>query len=210
MIKLKQFNFTIVELLVVFSVFIILASLLQPSLRKLLSSSKHIQCENNLKAVYSGILLYTDDYDGTCPGPSWDGQTARIHSKVESIGEFIYPYIGSSTAENGDRYVPNMVCPANAESDLDGAVYNRVNFKAKHTSGFGRPFGRPVFRGNASKAPKMILEIPSPTKTIALEEADYNNYPYQGKGRMSANPMHFGVYRNTLYFDGQITAVAWP
>lgn len=60
---LKIEFFTLVELLVVIAILIILASLLQPSLKKVLNHSKLITCSQNLRHSGVAIHLYASDHE---------------------------------------------------------------------------------------------------------------------------------------------------
>jgi len=62
---MKNKHFTLIELLVVIAIIGILASLLLPSLGKARKTSKTVVSKNNLKQLYTGVLMYADNYDGT-------------------------------------------------------------------------------------------------------------------------------------------------
>lgn len=59
--------FTLVELLVVISIFAILSSLLMGNLKELLSSSAKIECFNKGRQIIAGGILYGDDNDDLLP-----------------------------------------------------------------------------------------------------------------------------------------------
>jgi len=193
--------FTLLELMIVISIFLILISILKPSLRKVLSSSRLIQCSNNLSHVYTGLSLYMDDFDDSCPGPSWAGQEASIRGRRQ-LSEYINIYFEEKISDNGDNYLNEMLCPENFELDLNINPYRRTGFLASYIRGLGYPFGRPNF-----SLPKKVYEIPNLSQNTAMIEADFNNYPYIGINRISEFPMHFGIYRNSLYFDGHVDTI---
>ena len=56
-------KFTLVELLVVISIFGILISLLQPSLVSIVSNSQKLECSQNLRLHAQAIHMYADDHD---------------------------------------------------------------------------------------------------------------------------------------------------
>jgi len=61
---MRKRNFTLTELLVVISVFLILASLLSPSLSKMLRSAHETVCANSTRDLLIVTHTYADDADG--------------------------------------------------------------------------------------------------------------------------------------------------
>ncbi len=58
---MKFSKFTLIELLIVISVFSILLSLLQPSLLRVLKKSEELHCKQNLKNIGIGAQLWSED-----------------------------------------------------------------------------------------------------------------------------------------------------
>jgi len=56
--------FSLIELMVVFSILAILVSLLQPSLNKIIKSADTLNCANNLHSFFNMFALYIDDHEG--------------------------------------------------------------------------------------------------------------------------------------------------
>lgn len=57
-------RFSLVELLIVFAIFVVLMSLLQPSLKRLLSVSQEVQCKAQLVQYFKTFVHYLEDHDG--------------------------------------------------------------------------------------------------------------------------------------------------
>jgi prepilin-type N-terminal cleavage/methylation domain-containing protein len=83
----RLIRFTLIELLVVISIIGILASLLLPSLHKARKKAKEALCLNNLKQLYLGTSIYSDDSSDILPYGglqySWD---ARNNGTVGAFG----------------------------------------------------------------------------------------------------------------------------
>lgn len=195
--------FSLVEILLVFALLALLVSLLNPALKKTIQHALLVECQSHLKTVFAAILIYSDDNEGFCPGPCWDGQVARIYGSKNQIAEYTAPYLDVKTLNSGVTYNEAMVCPSNQEITTSRNYFDRQNFMTFSIKSFGRPFGRPN-EAKEPEAPKLMSQIPKPQENIVLKEADFLNYPYPGKSAMPEFPVHFNTTRNVLYFDGHL------
>lgn len=59
--------FSLIEMLVVIAIIAILASLLMPALMNSLESAYRTGCQNRMKSLYSGLSMYSSDYNGYLP-----------------------------------------------------------------------------------------------------------------------------------------------
>jgi len=66
--KMREENFTLVELLVIVGVIAVMVGLLLPALAKVKEKGRQTQCANNLKQVACATQFYGDDYNGYVPG----------------------------------------------------------------------------------------------------------------------------------------------
>ena len=63
----KRSGFTLIELLVVIAIIAILAALLLPVLARAKENGKRIRCASNLRQIYIGVHLYTEDQESRLP-----------------------------------------------------------------------------------------------------------------------------------------------
>jgi prepilin-type processing-associated H-X9-DG protein len=76
-------NFTLIELLVVIALVLGLLSLLQPSLKSIISSSNTLKCSNNLRNAGVANALYADDFEGFY-APQWHASSSSPISSFKT------------------------------------------------------------------------------------------------------------------------------
>jgi len=66
-------GFTLIELLVVIAIIAILAAILFPVFAKAREKARQSSCLSNVKQLCTGIMMYSQDYDGRYPFTYWGG-----------------------------------------------------------------------------------------------------------------------------------------
>lgn len=137
-------SYSLVELLIVVTIIIILASILFPSLKNAIDSSKSISCINNQKQTVAMLHIYTDDYNGFIPQPfgmkssqsHWpSAYVVSAKDTISGFGHLIdYGYIPT---DNGRKI---LLCPSElAEKSSYNYLFNQDQFD--HQWGTKQTFG---------------------------------------------------------------------
>jgi prepilin-type N-terminal cleavage/methylation domain-containing protein len=151
----KAKKFSLIELIVVISIFSIIASLLQPALKDLISQSHQTECRYKLKQIGTIVMIYTQDNDDQLPGPC----TGRIFAweRPSSMLQFVAEYADSEPFIQNPYFPPDrrlasnyrsykqFMCPSNMDqTENDGNNVN--NYFSRRVSYFtGNKYG--TFRG---------------------------------------------------------------
>src|SRR5258706_4945519 len=124
-----QRAFTLVELLVVIAIIAILIALLLPVLQRARASADAVVCQNNLKQLMTGAILFADDHKGQLPGGVTDRSDPIEDHRCWLTGDSVRfedsPYEGTLF-----RYIRNAqtyICPAvkDRPSAVTGEPVNR-------------------------------------------------------------------------------------
>jgi prepilin-type N-terminal cleavage/methylation domain-containing protein/prepilin-type processing-associated H-X9-DG protein len=71
--RTQKAGFTLIELLIVIAIISLLAAILFPVFARARENARRASCQSNLKQIALGILQYTQDYDETWPGHTFNG-----------------------------------------------------------------------------------------------------------------------------------------
>ena len=115
---IKQNNkFTLIELMVVVAIIGILLSFLLPMLGKARATARQAVCASNLKQMYYGALLYSENNKGYYPATNY----ADSWFTFRSTHDFIAPYVMDVKTESGHY-------PALLQSQEEGGIFNCPSF----------------------------------------------------------------------------------
>jgi len=132
-------GFTLIELLVVIAIIAILASILFPVFAQARARARSASCLSNTKQIGNAFLMYTQDYDETCPA-QWGGAgtCGGTGTCAQEWWFGLFPYIKSAQV---------LYCPE--RNDGNAGSYNAMGQSMGITkyAGYGFNWGPVMWRG---------------------------------------------------------------
>jgi prepilin-type processing-associated H-X9-DG protein/prepilin-type N-terminal cleavage/methylation domain-containing protein len=205
----KQWDFTLVELLVVISIIAVLASMLLPALSKARETARKIACVNNQKQVGVIFMLYVDDAEG------WYPQYYRGASDGAELGDRYWTQRFEKRGYIADRNI--CFCPSCPQGEDRDWLWDHGYTTYGYSIGLCFDYSKPISqRIRAART----QELKDPTRTILAVDA-YNPYYKRGYYYASvkaqdadsiygaAYPWH-GNSSNVVWVDGHVSNVIAP
>ncbi|MDR1279611.1 MAG: prepilin-type N-terminal cleavage/methylation domain-containing protein [Opitutaceae bacterium] len=189
--------FTLVELLAVIAIIGILAAILIPVVGKVREASRASQCLGNLRQIFMGTSLWSDENKGRIP--------TRSYLFYSQVWPYVYPERAATTIDwsNPPVALKGTVfeCPG---------VYNDTT-TIKRSYGINR-----IMLGNGGNLDWLIYmrQIQTPSKTICYGDVSaaselqpaYSLPSFPGNQGSTINARH-GGRMNVVFFDGHAGAL---
>ena len=148
--RIVRSGFTLIELLVVVAIVAMLMSILMPSLRQARELSKRVACTNNLRCIWTGILLYATEYRDHVPFMEDINLTDPDADPFDPKPEFVSTVgrVLASYVNEGSWVCPSAIrgFPANAARGQWKMTYS---FRTAGAVGEGVPFAASDAAGGA-------------------------------------------------------------
>jgi len=210
MLERNDRGFTLIELLVVIAIIAILAAILFPVFAQAREKARQTACLSNLSQISKAWMLYTQDYDDTCPALVMPPEYSSS-GVVESWAEILMPYT---------KGVQVFGCPSSwvpkTPADISGVtMYGKMSYGWNATV-FNYPYppyNFVVSMSDIEYASETVFACDSGgANWISLPGGSYWNYDdypqYYGPGYVCRPPLdrHNGIV-NCAFADGHAKAV---
>ena len=202
----KQTVFTLIELLVVIAIIAILAAMLLPALAKAREKARNISCVNNLKQIFTGAYMYTDNYDDTLPrvNTSYDVK----YENVSTTGDSWFGLINFYVTNEKTFECPADTAKVNAKTAIADQDENKfkLSYGMNGISNIVDADQKTKYGTCSNVAPNLTVENPSQTLMMADVGVQCTAlYPYVNTTVMEGDG--FLAYRhgdrfNVAFFDG--------
>ena len=202
----KQTVFTLIELLVVIAIIAILAAMLLPALAKAREKARNISCVNNLKQIFTGAYMYTDNYDDTLPrvNTSYDVK----YENVSTTGDSWFGLINFYVTNEKTFECPADTAKVNAKTAIADQDENKfkLSYGMNGISNIVDADQKTKYGTCSNVAPNLTVENPS--QTLMMADVGVKSaalYPYVAADAMEGDgylAYRHGDRFNVAFFDG--------
>ncbi|OGV51390.1 MAG: hypothetical protein A2X49_10430 [Lentisphaerae bacterium GWF2_52_8] len=205
--KNQKCEFTMIELLVVISIIIILASILLPSLNKTREVAKRIACVSNQRQLHLAWNAYCTDYSGSLPVYDTNlwGESPHMPWVVFMVNH-LQPAVNPINLQvKKNSFLACPAFPVSKDQNYWNPEYGMNN------QGIGGA------TSNGSKKYTKLSHITFPSQQIAFVDsyipwaptAGYFGVWNTGPGGAMIHMRHLGNKANFLYCDGHVEVHDW-
>lgn len=144
----RRAAFSIIELLVVIGIIGVLVAILLPALSRAREQAHQLKCASNMRQVYSAVLAYITDNEGSMPAPPWtpyDNYVSPASPPVSAwymvltvppqpgVYDFTHGPFWAYVSKGGGVPATIFNCPTDEASDnrvsyISGQAYSPRNF----------------------------------------------------------------------------------
>lgn len=206
----RKAAFSLIEMTAAIAIIALLAVIITPAMRGIVSKSDETRCASNLRQIGLAMAQYAAEHDNRLPGPLYTRQGSYYGTRdAFALPMILAPYLGLPTNVIFEK-AKVFECPAWRKMvKSDGGKIYAVQTAALCTDGTQKqPFGYPALGAYAEKPAVPLFALASASTTPALWDLDVQNGG-PTDGTVPKTPAH-GKTRNTLFFDWHVESVPVP
>ncbi len=214
--------FTFTEVLLVLVITAALVALLLPAYQSARRAAQKVRCAGNLRALYSAMLAFTEDYNGCLPptlGPAVQAHRAFVYNQYwwgqaylgrYAVGPLTRPRDSTGRLTQEDAEIYN--CPARFADRPDtppgngtpSISYTMASFYTKDASTV--PLTRSRLRMMENKSQTLLL---TEGRGMSLYRENTETLPLGSSGARGLRRFHQGAL-NLLFLDGHVESFSGP